>query len=79
MPVPKWYGIFMVPITILLETSVMFFGAKLFAKLNAYAVFLLPPLAGIFRVLFLVFANVPSDLYFYPIFMRCGLDRFGQR
>ena len=63
----EWYGIFM-GVTILLETSVMFFGAKLFAKLNAYAVFLLPPLAGIFRVLFLVFANVPSDLYFYPIF-----------
>lgn len=62
-----WYGLFM-GVTILLETAVMFFGAKLFAKLNAYAVFILPPLAGIFRTLFLVYAQVPADLYIYPIF-----------
>lgn len=63
----EWYGIFM-GITILLEMLIMFFGAKLFARLPHYLVFMIPPVVGIFRMLFLVLAQAPSDLYIYPIF-----------
>lgn len=61
------YGLFM-GVTILLEASVMFFGSRLFARMNPYAVFMFPLVAGIFRMLVTVLAHSPSDMFIYPVF-----------
>ena len=61
------YGLFM-GVTILLEAAIMFFGSRLFARMNPYVVFMFPLIAGIFRMLTTVLAQSPSDMFIYPIF-----------
>ncbi len=60
-----WYSRFMA-LTILMEALVMLFGAKKFAKMNPYAVFIIPLIAGVIRMATMVLAKDTGDMWIYP-------------
>ena len=61
------YGVFM-GITILGEWALMFFGARLFSRMNPYIVFMFPLVFGIFRMLIPSLSTTWTDMIIYPIF-----------